>query len=141
MHEYSLKDDRNYVANDKPFPKHMPAGVKNKVKHIVSCNEIGDEINSFDQHIKRVSNSIDMSVLALKDSAKNVPDLSLDKKLNFKTLSSTANLTNFHDHRFTRRITKYPRRLNLASRSDVVNKCSIRKLRKHFRNMFRVNNK
>ena len=37
--------------------------------------------------------------------------------------------------------TKYPRRLNLASRSDVVNKCSIRKLRRHFWTLFRVNNK
>ena len=37
--------------------------------------------------------------------------------------------------------TKYPRRLKLASRSDVVNKCSIRKLRRHFWTLFRVNNK
>ena len=91
--------------------------------------------------MKRVSNSMNMSVLDLKDSAKTVLDLSLDKIMNFKTFSSTAHLTNFKGHRFTRRVTKYPRRLNLASRSDVVNKCSIRKLRKHFRNMFRVNNK
>ena len=37
--------------------------------------------------------------------------------------------------------TKYPRRLNLANRSDVVNKCSLRKLRRHFWTLFRVNNK
>ena len=37
--------------------------------------------------------------------------------------------------------TKFPRRLNLASRSDVVNKCSIRKLRRHFWTLFRINNK
>ena len=37
--------------------------------------------------------------------------------------------------------TKYPKRANLANRSDVLNKMSIRKLRRHFWSMFRLNNK
>ena len=35
--------------------------------------------------------------------------------------------------------TKYPKRLNLSSRSDVLNKCSLRKLRRHFWMLFRDN--
>ena len=35
--------------------------------------------------------------------------------------------------------TKYPKRLNLSSRSDVLNKASIRKLRRHFWTLFRNN--
>ena len=37
------------------------------------------------------------------------------------------------------RPTKYPKRLNLSSRSDVLNKCSIRKLRRHFWALFKDN--
>ena len=39
------------------------------------------------------------------------------------------------------RFTKYPKRTNLANRSDVLNKCSIRKLRRHFWTLFRTKNK
>ena len=38
------------------------------------------------------------------------------------------------------RRTKYPKRKNLANRSDVLNKCSIRKLRRRFWTMFRAQN-
>ena len=34
--------------------------------------------------------------------------------------------------------TKYPKRTNLANRSDVLNKCSIRKLRRHFLTLFKT---
>ena len=37
--------------------------------------------------------------------------------------------------------TKYPKRKNLANRSDVLNKCSIRKLRRRFWTMFRAQSK
>ena len=37
------------------------------------------------------------------------------------------------------RSTKYPKRLNLSSRSDVLNKSSIRKLRRHFWALFKNN--
>ena len=141
MHEYSLKSDRYFMPNDIPFSKHISAEVKNKVKQQITYNETSDEDKNFDQHVKRVPNSIDTDVLAHKDLAKTISDVSLIKKTNFKTSSSIANLTNFQGHRFTRRVTKYPRRSNLASRSDVVNKCSIRKLRRHFWTLFRVNNK
>ena len=39
------------------------------------------------------------------------------------------------------RRTKYPKRTNLANRSDVLNKCSIRKLRRHFWTLFKTTNK
>ena len=141
MHEYSLKSDRYFMLSDKSFEKHISAEAKNKVKQQITSHETNDKDKSNDQHIQRVPNLIDKDVLAHKDLAKTISDVSLTKKTKFKTLSSTANLTNFQGHRFTRKATKYPRRLNLASRSDVVNKCSIRKLRRHFWTLFRVNNK
>ena len=48
-----------------------------------------------------------------------------------------GNLSKNHNQRRT----KYPKRTNLAQRSDVLNKCSIRKLRRHFWTLFKTKNK
>ena len=141
MHEYSLSNDRCFISGEKSFSKHMPAKVKNKAKQQTACNKTGNEDKSFVQDINIVFNSTEIKVSAIDDSKKTIADLSSVKKNNSKTLSSTINLKNFEGQKFIRRPRKYPKRLNLASRSDVVNKCSIRKLRRHFWTLFRVNNK
>ena len=49
--------------------------------------------------------------------------------------------TKYSKKKHNSRHTKYPKRKNLANRSDVLNKCSIRKLRRRFWTMFRVQSK
>ena len=64
---------------------------------------------------------------------KPVPKISTAQSVEFENeilTQSSSTVKRITNH--ISKHTKYPRRLNLASRSDVVNKCSLRKLRRHF---------
>ena len=99
--------------------------------------------NEYSAHMKESTpQSIKINYLDEIPKQKSLPNIFMAKTWEFENelLAQTSFMVKSERNK-NHKHTKYPKRLNLASRSDVVNKCSIRKLRRHFWTLFRVNNK
>lgn len=119
FYEMSNKDSEENIMNESASKNEYTVSMKEQVtRHI--------QINDWDKHPdNQIYSSVSKAQILDSESKLLTQENSKDEVIRNQKLKHT----------------KYPKRLNLANRSDVVNKCSIRKLRRHFWTLFRVNNK
>ena len=124
--------------------------VFSEINFRVRSNDCEDNImmtpaskNEYSAHMKESTpQSIKINYLDEIPKQKSLPNIFMAKTWEFENeLLAQTSFKVKSERNKNHKHTKYPKRLNLASRSDVVNKCSIRKLRRHFWTLFRVNNK